>query len=152
VCDSSPGASPHRFTLLLPATHAEHAPARLLRAIDARTPVPLRSSWAPWLWRHLEAEEALIPLHGEGPWRGWDVRYDAERLATAVTAALMQGALPIAAEGPPEPAPDRVPASGPLSAPGLSSRVAASPGTPVSAPVPPQRPVAVPCGGPLVVS
>ena len=152
VADSSPGGAPHRFSLLLPAAQVDDAPARLLRAIDARTPVPLRSSWAPWLWHHLEAEEALIPLHGEGPWLGWDVNYNAERLATGLTAALMQGALPIAAEGHPEPAPDRVPAYGPLSSPGLTSRVATLPGTPVSTPAPPQRPVADPWAGPMVVS
>jgi hypothetical protein len=152
VADSRPAATPHRFSLLLPAAQVDDAPARLLRAIDARTPVPLRSSWAPWLWHHLEAEEALIPFHGEGPWRGWDVSYDAERLATALTAALMQGALPIAGEVPSMRAPEPIPARGPQSSPGLTSRAAASPGTPVSAPVPPQRPVADPCAGPMVVS
>lgn len=152
VADSSPGASPHRFSLLLPAAQVDDAPARLLRAIDARTPVPLRPCWAPWLWRHLEAEEALIPLRGEGPWLGWDVIYNAEHLATAVTAALMQGALPIAAEVPPIPAPEPIPARGSQSSPGLTARAAALPGTSVSVPVPPQRPVAVPCAEPMVVS
>jgi hypothetical protein len=149
VSDSRPGASPHRFSLLLPAAHAEHAPARLLRAIDARTPVPLRSSWAPWLWHHLEAEEALIPLQGDGPWLGWDVIYNAERLATAVTAALMQGALPIAAEVVPAPPPARLPPHQPPLAPGpaaAASLVAPDPNL-----ARPQQPLAAPCAGSLVV-
>ena len=152
VADSRPGASPHRFSLLLPAAQVDDAPARLLRAIDARTPVPLRSSWAPWLWHHLEAEEALIPLHGEGPWLGWDVHYNAERLATAVTAALVQGALPIAAEVRPKPTPGLMRAHRPRNSPGAISTVAAVPMTSSSSSPPLQQPVAAPCAEPMVMS
>lgn len=138
VADCSPTASPHRFSLLLPAAQVDDAPARLLHAIDARTSVPLHSSWAPWLWHHLEAEEALIPLHGEGPWLGWDVIYNAENLATAVTKALVQGALSIAEEVVPAPTPE------------LTSTRAGSLGAPSPRAAPPQQPIAALGAGPLV--
>jgi hypothetical protein len=149
VADSSPGVAPRRFSLLLPAAQVDDAPARLLRAIDARTPVPLRPSWAPWLWHHLEAEEALIPLHGEGPWLGWDVHYNAERLATAVTTAVRQGALPIAAEVVPAPPPARLPPHQPSLAPGPAAAASlVAPGPNLARP---QQPLAAPCAGSLVV-
>ncbi len=150
VADWTPAASPQRFSLLLPATQAEDAPARLLRAIDARTPVPLRSSWAPWLWHHLETEEALLPLQGEGPWLGWEVLHNAERLAKAVTAALVQGALPIAAEVLPAPPPERLPPHRPPPAPEPISTGAGSLGAPGSNLAAPQQPIAAPCAGTMV--
>lgn len=150
VADCSPTASPHRFSLLLPAAQTEEAPVRLLRAIDARTPVPLRSSWAPWLWHHLDAEEALLPLQGEGPWLGWEVLHDDEGLAKAVRAALVQGALPIAAEALSAPTPEHLPAHGPITTPEPTSTRAGSLVALSPRVAPPQQPIAALGAGPLV--
>ena len=95
--DASPETTRDTFSLILPAEERPEAPAALLRLLDRRTTLPLHPSWAAWLWDHLEAEDALTPLHGEGPWIGWDLRLDPKALTAGVTQAIKQRRLAVAA-------------------------------------------------------
>ena len=76
------------FTLLVPQRESQHAPIRLLEAIDRRSELPLHPSWASWLWDTAITAEWLSPLIGFGPWIGWHVSYDEPALAEAVSEAL----------------------------------------------------------------
>ncbi len=83
----------YHFTLLLPRAEQSTAPAHLLRMIDARTTLPLHSTWAPWLWALAKDFGWLLALQGNGPWVGWDVTWDDRRLQQAVIGALEDHAL-----------------------------------------------------------
>jgi hypothetical protein len=93
----SPETTRDNFSLILPAVERPQAPAALLRLLDRRTTLPLHPSWAAWLWDYFDAEDALTPLHGEGPWIGWDFHLDSKALTAAVTSAIKQRRLGVAA-------------------------------------------------------
>jgi len=98
-----PGSRSPGFTLLLPDVQQAEAETRFASFLDMRTPLPLHPSWAPWLWTTFQAEGWLIPLEGEGPWVGWEVRWEEEPLTMLVTEAVQAGALRVEERRPASP-------------------------------------------------